>query len=360
MNDRTKIEIASGFKQFAPMRLGEGITSGYSIIGYKGKVWQLRHKGETYYFTRNDDGTPLPHIDVVILGENPHITKTYYPQGTYTEDSSNPPTCSAIDGDVPDPGVPIPQSPTCRTCKRNVWTTIAETGRPGKECKDSKRLAVLLMPAMTEKLLGAPLNEAVMLRVPAASLRPLKSYSDSLVHRGVHVPAAVVTRIGFSREKQFEMKFDLLQPLTNAEVPVIKELIEDAQTQVILGRQDAVREIEHKPSIREERIETGITSAFSKREPAHPSSFAEENEGRNVVPSRRGRPPGSTNKPKLVQDILAEDEPQLPLTLDARTERPEEVLPPEQPVPWQEADGELDETLRKVVDQKIQGMLPNK
>jgi hypothetical protein len=355
MTDRTRIEIASGFKDFAPMRLGEGVTSGFSIIGIKGKVWSLRHKGETYYFTRDDDGTPLPYIDVVILGENPHITKTYYPQGTYTEDSNNPPTCSAIDGDVPDPNVPIPQSPTCRTCKRNVWTTIAETGRPGKECKDSKRLAVLLMPAMTEKLLGAPLNEAVMLRVPAASLRPLKSYSDSLVHRGVHVPAAVVTRIGFSREKQFEMKFDLLQPLTNAEVPVIKELIEDVQTQVILGRQDIVREIEHKPPIREERIETGIMSAFGKQQ--REVGFSKE----VTPPKPRGRPPGSANKPKLVIDPDGSDEPQLPLTAaraqEARTERPEEVLPPEQPVPWQESDDELDETLRKVVDQKIQGML---
>ena len=26
-------------------------------------------------------------------------------------------------------------------------------------------------------------------------------------------------------------------------------------------------------------------------------------------------------------------------------------------VPWEEADGELDDTLRKVVDQKIQGMM---
>lgn len=347
MTDRTKIEIASGFRDFAPVRLGEGISSGFSIIGYKGKVWQLRHKGNTYYFTDNND-MPLPYIDVVILGENPNITKTYYPQGTYTEDSNNQPTCSALNGDVPDPGVPIPQSPRCSNCKRNVWTVL-QSGQKGKECKDSKRLAVLLMPAMTEKLLGAPLNDAVMLRVPAASLRPLKSYSDSLVHRGVHVPAAVITRITFSREKQFEMKFDLLQPLTNKEAPFIKDLIEEPQTQTILGRQDTMREIEHQPPKREERIETGIMSAFSKQQPV--AGFSKE----VAAPKPRGRPPGSTNRPKLVVDA---DEPQPPLAAEETTERPEEILPPEQPVPWEEADGELDETLRKVVDQKIQGMLP--
>jgi hypothetical protein len=343
MTDRTKIEIASGFKTFAPMRLGEGVSSSFSLIGIKGKVWSLRHKGETYYFTREDDGTPLPYIDVVILGENPHISKTYYPQGTYTEDSANQPTCSSLNGDVPDPGVAIPQSPTCRTCKRNVWTTIAETGRPGKECKDGKRLAVLLMPAMTEKLLNAPLNEAVMLRIPPASLRPLKSYSDGLVHRGVHNPAAVITRVSFSREKQFEMKFDLLQPLTNDEVPFIKELMGDSQTHTILGRQEVVHEIEHQPPKRQERIETGIMAAFGKLESGKVT-------GEGLTPTRRGRPPGSTNKPKLV-------EPEEPDEVQPSTQA---SLPLTDAVLYEEADGELDDTLRKVMDQKIQGMLPNK
>ncbi len=341
MND--KVEIASGFKSLAPMRLGEGVTSGFSLIGFKGKVWSLRHKGETYYFTRDDDGTPLPYIDVVILGENPNISKTYYPQGTYTEDSANQPTCSSLNGDVPDSGVPIPQSPTCGTCKRGQWTVL-QTGNKGKECKDNKRMAVLLMPAMTEKLLGAPLNEAVMLRIPPASLRPLKTYSDSLAHRGVHTPAAVVTRISFSRERQFEMKFDLLQPLTNAEVPVIKELIGDSQTQVILGRQSDIREIEHQPPQRETRTETGILSAFGKQQPAQ-----------DVVPMKpRGRPPGSTNKPKP-QIIEPDGSPDEPIGT-AQREPTQASLPLTDAVPWEEADGELDDTLRKVIDQKIQGM----
>jgi hypothetical protein len=347
MNDR--VEIASGFKSLAPMRLGEGVSSSFSLIGIKGKVWSLRHKGETHYFTRDDDGTPLPYIDVVILGENPNISKTYYPQGTYTEDSANQPTCSSLNGDVPDSGVPIPQSSTCGTCKRGQWTVL-QTGNKGKECKDNKRLAVLLMPAMTEKLLGMPLNEAVMLRIPPASLRPLKTYSDSLAHRGVHTPAAVVTRISFSRDRQFEMKFDLLQPLTNAEVPVIKELIGDTQTQVILGGQSGIREIEHQPQKREERTETGIMAAFGKQQ--------EPSNTQNVVPGKRiGRPPGSANKPKIIDpDEPPMGIPQPTMTIaDAREELAQKQNAGA--VPWEEADGELDDTLRKVVDQKISGMM---
>ena len=337
MNDKTRIEIASGFKSLAPTRLGEGVRDSFSIIGIKGKVWSLRHQGETYYFM-DDDNAPLPYIDVVILGENPNITKTYYPQGTYTEDSNNPPTCSAVDGDVPDPGVPIPQSTTCRTCKRNVWTTIAQTGRPGKECRDSKRLAVLLMPAMTEKLLGAPLNKAVMLRIPPASLVPLKSYSNSLIHRGVHNAAAVVTRIRFEHDKQFQMKFDLKQPLTNAEVPVIMELIEDTVTQVILGGQTAMRDVTPQLPPRETRTDTGILAAFGKdKEPAPASNV-------QTMPTRRGRPPGSTNKPKapVVEPDGSPDEPP-PLTAA------QAAIAEQADVPWEEADSQVDATLAKVM-----------
>jgi hypothetical protein len=346
MND--KINIASAFRHLDPNQgLGQGIGGGFPVIGIKGKVWSLKYQGETYYFTRDDDGTPLPYLDVVMLVENPNKSKTYYPLGTYTEDAANQPTCSSLNGDVPDPGVPIPQSSTCGNCKRNVWT-ILPTGNKGQECRDSKRVAVLLRPAMTEKILGAPLYEPCLLRVPGGSLQALKAYGNMLRHRGAH-PAAVVTRITFAREKQFEMNFDVKEPLTNDEAPDIMALLESQQTQGIIGRQSNIREIEHQPPQREARTETSIMSAFDKQKPAQ-----------NVVPARRGRPPGSANKPKLVIDPDGPDESQLPLAADARTERPEEVLPPEQSVPWQEADGELDDTLRKIVDQKIQGMLPNK
>ena len=346
MNDI--IKVASAFKHLAPQSLGQGVGGGFSLIGYKGKVWSLRHNGETYYFTRDDDGTPLPYIDVVILGENPNVSKTYYPQGTYTEDAANPPTCSSLNQDVPDPGVPIPQSQTCGTCKRNVWTTL-QTGNKGQECKDSKRLAVLLMPAMTAKMLDEPLLSPVFLKVPGGSLRPLKMYGDSLTHQGAH-PASVVTRITFVRDKQFEMKFEVKQPLTNDEAPVILPLLDDPQTINIMGTRPAIREVQEVlPPKREERIETGILGAFGK------GASAQTATEQGTVPTvRRGRPPGSVNKPK----------PAVPL--NPAPEVPEHAVvedngapgvPEQASLPWDESDGELDSTLQKVIDAKVQGML---
>ena len=52
--------------------LAEGIGSSYGVISYKGKVWSLRYRGERYTFTRPDDGTPVGHIDVIILAKAKH------------------------------------------------------------------------------------------------------------------------------------------------------------------------------------------------------------------------------------------------------------------------------------------------
>jgi len=337
MNDITKSSIASAFQHLVPQGLGQGVSSGFSRIGHKLKVWFLKHQGETYYFTRDDDNTSLPYIDVVILGENPRVSKTYYPDG-YTEGANNAPTCAAINGDVPDPGVPIPQSPTCASCKHNVWITLP-SGSKTQECKSSKRVAVLLMPAMTEKMLGAPLLDPVMLHVPQASLRSLKSYGDGLKHRGVH-EASVVTRISFDRERQYQMNFETKQPLTNNEAPVVLPLLEDPQTINILGLQKAtVHQIEqHRPK-REERAETGILKAFGT------ASVGHLNNEDVVTRPRAGRPPGSSNKPKPVE-IEATATP-----IENTAEQQETAAP------YDESDPQLDDTLKKVVEQKIHGML---
>ena len=88
-------------------------------------MWSLRYQGDIHYFTRSDDGTPLPYIDVVMLVENPNKSKTYYPVGTYTEDCVQP-------ADVLVTQQRRAGSRGCRSrshlpaanCKRNVWTIM--------------------------------------------------------------------------------------------------------------------------------------------------------------------------------------------------------------------------------------------
>jgi hypothetical protein len=337
MNDQNRIPIASAFKHLGVGKsLGDGISSGFTWIGMKGKVFSLKHQGETKVFLRPDDNTASPFLDVVIVGMNPNISKMYY-EGNYNEGSANPPDCQAVNGDVPDPGVPLPQAKSCGVCKNNVWGT-GPSGR-GKACQDHKRLAVLVMPYMTEKMFnGTPLLEPVYLKVPPDSLKAIKAYGDNLVHRGAHY-ASVVTRITFAPDRLFQLVFTLKQPLTNDEAPVILPLLEDPQTRNIVG--GTMVEVEEAlPELPIPEQKTGLLEAFGVKQPtAEVTAF-----------KRPGRPAGSKNKPKPV----IEAEPVV------QQEDPSENVVGGGDAPWEEDDAEISAGIAAHLHDKVGKMLPNK
>src|SRR4249920_3570205 len=224
MTDISKFKVADAFRHLDPNQgLADGISAGFSSIRYKGKTWMLSHGGKTYPFKRDDDGSPLTYVDMIILGISPGLSKVYF--GEWNEDNASGPICASLKGDVPDPGVSIPQAKSCGICSHNEWITKPGGGR-GKECQDHKRMAVLLMPSMTKKMLGSPLMEPVHLKIPPGSLKSLKKFSDELQHGGIPF-ASVVTRVAFSQERLFEMTFDIIQALTNAEAPLVLPMMKD-------------------------------------------------------------------------------------------------------------------------------------
>ena len=183
-------KLSPAFAKYAvDTSLGDGIVGGFSVINYRGKTWSLRHQGQNYPFVREDDNTPLSYIDVIIVSANPNLSKTYY-EGPWDEDSAGAPLCAAVNGIAPDADTPEPQSSSCAICKHNEWRTLPN-GKRAKECQDQKRLAVLLMPTMTTKMLGSPLLEPVFLKVLASVAgaaedlqRDAGSSRPAVLHRG--------------------------------------------------------------------------------------------------------------------------------------------------------------------------------
>ena len=240
-----ELVIPPSFKGFKPPavmaalnpqddNLASGIGQGYGVIGYKGKVWSLRHHGERHNIIRPDDGTPSNHIDVVILGQAPQKSKSFYEKYDPNIEGQRP-ICSSIDGVVPDADVVLKQSETCVLCPRNVWKTDPTTGRKGRECTDYKRLAVVMMPYQTKPILGQPLIEPLFLRVPPASLTSLAVMGDNMANQGFHF-STYVTRISFDpNEASPKMMFTPLQGITEQEAPVIMELRGDPTVGRITG-----------------------------------------------------------------------------------------------------------------------------
>lgn len=221
--------------------LADGIGSSYGVVGYKGKVWTLRLRGETYQFNATLEGgarVPAPFLDVIILRSPPYKSKSYYPPGTYQDGQlGTRPVCAALDGNAPDADIMTAQATACAICPKNVFKLNAE-GRKSRDCADYKRLAVLILPRQSKEILGAPLMEPVFLRVPAASLNELAILGERMEKIGFHY-SSYITRIGFVADKPHpQMTFSALQGLTNLEAPLVMPMREDANAIRITGENE--------------------------------------------------------------------------------------------------------------------------
>lgn len=182
-----------------------GITSGFPIISYKGKVWRIRKAGEEIMHLDGQNNA-MPTIDVVLVQANPHPSKIFY-EKKYEEGTNESPRCFSNDGLKPDQSIQAPISKVCAACPNNVWgSRITDNGKKSRACSDARRMAIVFANELTEK--GADC-EKYLLRVPPASLNPLKDYAEkTLAPRGIPF-FAVVTRIGFdpsAAHPQFQFK----------------------------------------------------------------------------------------------------------------------------------------------------------
>lgn len=246
--------------------LAGGLSGGYPVITYRGKVWSIVEGGERHGIYRNNDpDDPAPYIDVVIIKANPALSKVYY-EGGWVEGSAEKPTCYSNDGKAPAPDAAEPQNSSCLTCKHNIWgSRIAENGSKGKACADSRRLCVAPI---------GDLERVMLLRVPAASLRSLANYADMLKRRKAPYQA-VVTRIGFDRDAahpQFTfkaigwldaedaatvaevMKRDIVQQITGTEAPATAlEGASTPKTKATVGVEEVEAALKDVPDYRAKR-----------------------------------------------------------------------------------------------------------
>lgn len=195
--------------------LAGGITGGYGLITYKGKVWTIKHQGQEMVLMRPDGDGPRNSIELVILKANPHLSKIWYENG-YVEGSNAAPDCSAANGLKPDAGVPKPQHAVCATCPKNQWGSDPRGGK-GKACGDSRRLAVVPLQDIPNESLGGPL----LLRVPAASLQDLAAFSNQMQAKG-YPYYSIGIRIAFDAKESYpKFEFSAIRPLTDAEADVV-------------------------------------------------------------------------------------------------------------------------------------------
>jgi hypothetical protein len=211
--------------------LAANIQGGFSILGYRGKVWSTRYRGEEVQLMRDDGDGPRGSVEVVIVKASPSISKIFYKAG-WVEGSSAPPDCFSTNGVTPDAGVQLKECTTCAACPKNAWgSRITPAGKQGKACSDSRRLAVVPLLDIKNEMLGGPM----LLRVPAASLQEFAQYGDRMGKMG-YPYYSIGTRIAFDAKESYpKFVVNEVRPLSDAEADLVVALREDPVVARILA-----------------------------------------------------------------------------------------------------------------------------
>ena len=217
--DTFKVPVAAAFAgQQAADDLSGGLTGGYGLLKYRGKVWSIQYQGNSLNLMRDDGDGPRGSVDIVILKANAQLSKTWYENG-WDENSNASPDCASANGIVPDQGVPKKQSNVCATCPRNAWGSAANGGK-GKACGDHRRMAIVPLADLRNEGFGGPL----LLRCPAASLQDLAAFNQRY-HQMGYPYFSMGIKISFDPEKNFpKFQFAAIRPLTEAEAAIVIEM----------------------------------------------------------------------------------------------------------------------------------------
>lgn len=246
-------------------------VGGFPTVSIRGKEFNVRRGDEETLIT-NADGDAAGSIDAIVVSANPNKSKVYYAE-TFKEGSVAKPTCYSNDGTAPSVNAEEPQAKKCATCPHNQWgSKITDNGGKGKACGDSMRLCI----AAADQI-----NDPMLLRVPAATLKALGQYGAQLARRGVE-PHHVVTKIGFERGVAYpSLTFKAVRFVEEDELQEIEDLLNAEADTIgrITGLIDDVQSNGDTPAEKQEEEPKPKPKAKPKPAPApepEPETEAEE------------------------------------------------------------------------------------
>ena len=160
----------------------------------------------------------------------------------------------------------MPQAKSCAACPNHVWgSKINErTGKRGKLCQDSKRLAVAPL---------AQLNDVMLLRVPADSLWTWDTCVNTLTKKGLK-PPMVALRLGFDKDAAYPLlTFRPTALLPEGLISQVQAACDLDETLAIIGETRLPDETHADMEAAEETLPTlAETATAVPEEPAKPAA----------------------------------------------------------------------------------------
>lgn len=294
--------LTAAFGGYEDDDLSAGVSAGFGVLSYRGKVWRVNYKGDENKIL-NADGDPVASVPIIILKAKPQLSKIYYAK-SYEEGDDASPDCFSMDGVTPDRSIREPQCASCAACPHNQWgSKVTDAGKETKACADSRRLAVVPAGDVANEMFGGPM----LLRVPAASLANLANY-DSMLKKANVAYYGVATRIGFDSDVAYpKLTFQYDGKMTEK-----------------LGPEHAQIILDHRKGDQVERI------------------LDQQVAGEHAAPAAAPTPPpAQSTAPAAVQPIVVEDEPPAPEPAPAAAPEPAPVEESSAPPPAEaKADAE--------------------
>ena len=286
--------VPSFLKAAGPINndLTSGVGLGFKVLSIKGKVFTIVSGGErTVVMKPGEDDEAATSLEVVLLRANAALAKVFYATG-FEEGSNAKPDCHSSDGKKPDGDVEKPVNKTCADCPKNAWGS----GNKGnsKACSDTRRVAIA--PA-------GNLQDAMLLRVPPASLKPLAEFADTCNKRGAPYPS-VVCKLKFEREESTpKLIFQPIAFLDEKRYAESKEVGESMLVRQIIGldgytppakQEEAEPEKETKAAPKEEK----------KAEPKAAPKEEKKAETKKAKPAPEPEPDGEDNLLSELNSLL--------------------------------------------------------
>ena len=244
-----------------------GITAGsdFPRISLKGARFRIIEDGTETVLNQTT-------LDVVVVGANPRLSKTWYAKEWSKDAEPSAPDCYSLDGVGPHPESAKPQNDLCASCQWNAWgSKIAPNGQQLKACSDKKRLAVVAADDAS--------GPVYLLEVTPAALRGLNAYQKELSVRGI-APEIVRTRIGFDTDASFpKLTFGFGGFLDEDTMGVVDRLAGSLQVMEITGEKSPVAATPPAPAPRQAPVKAVAPPPVEEDEAPAPAPAAAPKRG---------------------------------------------------------------------------------
>lgn len=199
-------------------------------------------------------------LDVIIVGVNPKLSKTWYARQWTPDSEPAAPDCFSLNGVGPHPDSTSPQNDLCATCKQNQWgSKVTPQGQEIKACADQKRLAVVAA--------NDPDGPVYLLQVTPAALKGLNIYHKELKARGFS-PEIVRTKVSFDTDASFpKLKFAFAGFVDETASDVVDRLIGSDRVLEITGESQSAAAV---PVAQPEPVKPKPLLVREKPEPVAP------------------------------------------------------------------------------------------